>query len=337
MADGSQQAIEAVQVGQMVKTPLGPKPVRASGPTGVKETIKIQANGKTLEGTSGHRISTKKGWISLDTVKVSDTVKMSQTKGAFLWLIQRKMASSLSLLFSTVASTTVTRMQKLTRTRGITQSVEVEVSCTATSGSSTMAPYQMGTMYTTRTATGAITQSKTWSASQHPNTTNSTLNTPQSFKKLLNKLPALQKFKGLLLNGTVAKKAALGTEKTQENTLNQVVPQELLEKSRLKSEGKTHSSWSALFAKNRLMRYLLRPSSVQMRARVEIAKETNEQKLVYNLSVDGAECYYANGFLVHNCDTAVMAITRFRQGGFLRLESDQQDEPLSFRRKAAFY
>jgi predicted phage terminase large subunit-like protein len=36
-------------------------------------------------------------------------------------------------------------------------------------------------------------------------------------------------------------------------------------------------------------------------------------------------------------DTAVMAITRFRQGGFLRLESDQQDEPLSFRRKAAFY
>jgi len=36
-------------------------------------------------------------------------------------------------------------------------------------------------------------------------------------------------------------------------------------------------------------------------------------------------------------DTAVMAITRFRQGGFLRLESDAQDEPQSFRRKAAFY
>ena len=36
-------------------------------------------------------------------------------------------------------------------------------------------------------------------------------------------------------------------------------------------------------------------------------------------------------------DTAVMAVTRFRQGGFLRLESDQQDEPSSFRRKAAFY
>jgi phage terminase large subunit-like protein len=36
-------------------------------------------------------------------------------------------------------------------------------------------------------------------------------------------------------------------------------------------------------------------------------------------------------------DTAVMAITRFRQGGFLRLESDEPDEPISFRRKHAFY
>jgi predicted phage terminase large subunit-like protein len=36
-------------------------------------------------------------------------------------------------------------------------------------------------------------------------------------------------------------------------------------------------------------------------------------------------------------DTAVMAITRFRQGGFLRLESDQTDEPEGFRRKSIFY
>lgn len=36
-------------------------------------------------------------------------------------------------------------------------------------------------------------------------------------------------------------------------------------------------------------------------------------------------------------DTAVQAMLRFRQGGLLRLESDEQDEPPSFRRKAAFY
>jgi predicted phage terminase large subunit-like protein len=36
-------------------------------------------------------------------------------------------------------------------------------------------------------------------------------------------------------------------------------------------------------------------------------------------------------------DTAVMAVTRFRQGGFLRLESDERDEVQGFRRKTAFY
>lgn len=36
-------------------------------------------------------------------------------------------------------------------------------------------------------------------------------------------------------------------------------------------------------------------------------------------------------------DTAVMAVTRFRQGGFLRLESDEQDEPVSFKRRSAYY
>jgi len=36
-------------------------------------------------------------------------------------------------------------------------------------------------------------------------------------------------------------------------------------------------------------------------------------------------------------DTAVMAITRFRQGGFIRLESDEQDEPRTFQGKRASY
>lgn len=36
-------------------------------------------------------------------------------------------------------------------------------------------------------------------------------------------------------------------------------------------------------------------------------------------------------------DSSVMALMRFRQGGFLRLESDEADEPKFFRRKHAFY
>ena len=36
-------------------------------------------------------------------------------------------------------------------------------------------------------------------------------------------------------------------------------------------------------------------------------------------------------------DSSVQALIRFRQGGFLRLQSDEEEEPLSFRRKATYY
>ena len=36
-------------------------------------------------------------------------------------------------------------------------------------------------------------------------------------------------------------------------------------------------------------------------------------------------------------DATVQALMRFRQGGFLRLQTDEQDEPISFKRKHAYY
>ncbi len=37
---------------------------------------------------------------------------------------------------------------------------------------------------------------------------------------------------------------------------------------------------------------------------------------VYNLAVEEAECYYANGILVHNCS---MALLHLRDNGYLAL------------------
>jgi predicted phage terminase large subunit-like protein len=37
------------------------------------------------------------------------------------------------------------------------------------------------------------------------------------------------------------------------------------------------------------------------------------------------------------CDSAVQALIRFRQGGFLRLQSDEKDEPIFHRRRPAYY
>jgi len=36
-------------------------------------------------------------------------------------------------------------------------------------------------------------------------------------------------------------------------------------------------------------------------------------------------------------DSSVQALIRFRKGGFLRLHTDEEDEPLGFRRKHVYY
>ena len=36
-------------------------------------------------------------------------------------------------------------------------------------------------------------------------------------------------------------------------------------------------------------------------------------------------------------DTTIMALTRFRQGGFVQLSTDHKDEPRMFRRRNGYY
>jgi phage terminase large subunit-like protein len=36
-------------------------------------------------------------------------------------------------------------------------------------------------------------------------------------------------------------------------------------------------------------------------------------------------------------DSSTQALIRYRKGGFIRLPSDERDEPVNFRRKAAYY
>jgi len=46
---------------------------------------------------------------------------------------------------------------------------------------------------------------------------------------------------------------------------------------------------------------------------------------------------FPNGENDDYVDTTSQALLRFRQGGFIRLDSDEKDEPIYFRRKAAYY
>jgi predicted phage terminase large subunit-like protein len=74
---------------------------------------------------------------------------------------------------------------------------------------------------------------------------------------------------------------------------------------------------------------------VARRASVETIALTNEKRKVFNLTVEDAQCFYANGILVHNCCS--MALARYRRGGFVSLSSDRGDEPQFFKRKTSGY
>jgi hypothetical protein len=46
---------------------------------------------------------------------------------------------------------------------------------------------------------------------------------------------------------------------------------------------------------------------------------------------------FPNGENDDYVDTTSQALLRFRQGGFIRLDTDEKDDPIYFRRKAAYY
>lgn len=49
----------------------------------------------------------------------------------------------------------------------------------------------------------------------------------------------------------------------------------------------------------------------------------NTTKTVYNLTVEGAHCYYANGILVHNCDTVTQFLNWARTNEILVMTDEQ--------------
>jgi predicted phage terminase large subunit-like protein len=59
---------------------------------------------------------------------------------------------------------------------------------------------------------------------------------------------------------------------------------------------------------------------------VEAVKFTHIMQPVYNLTVEGEGCYYANGILVHNCDTVSMAMRHLRDTGVILRPTEWQAE-----------
>ncbi len=82
----------------------------------------------------------------------------------------------------------------------------------------------------------------------------------------------------------------------------------------------------AIFAKRYLLQSQPDKSFVGLDAKIETAKkqEHTEKRIVYNLAVAGPHCYFANGILVHNCDSTSQAVRYLRDIGWA-LRKEEQD------------
>jgi hypothetical protein len=334
LADGTTRAIERMQEGDLVHTPKGPKRVQTAVCTGVHATMRLRTHqGQTIEATPNHPIATTRGWIRLADVRSTDTIKIASVKES-AWCSLKKKVSHAKQWFLTAKRTDATPSHSAPPTENIS-CVLAGVNCyTGMFGSTTMAPYLPSTMCTTLTMTQGTTPLKIWHWSQPLSILRSTLKSVGAFARPLCG-STWRLFGTKPLRGTQAKMAVAGTPKSPQKTSNPGAQHTLRGQQRWQNAEKTLTKWYARYAKRHLPRLHEQPVFVAKRAPVETIELTNEKRQVFNLAVEDAQCFYANGVLVHNC--TAMALARYRRGGFVSLSSDRKDEPQLFRRRSAAY
>lgn len=337
MSDGSLKPIQDICVGDMVQTPAGAKAVLASGFTGVRPTYKLKAGSYRLEGTGNHPIATVAGWKRIDTMSIADTIKVAQSKGV-TWRFREKMSLLSKLFISTIGRIGGILNPNTRICAGISGEVEaVDTACTAQYGNTTTVPFRTVTMSTTSTGMSTTTTSPILSVFQPRSTIWSIQKSGAPEVAKSDSSNTSKKSERKRLSGTVLKKVANGIVRSAQNTLLRAAQLMRVGSNGLKSEKPTQSQELARNVVRIFRRLRVGLLSAARRVRVESLVESGEKKPVYNLTVADAHCYYANGILVHNCDSMTLALMRFREGGLISIKVDEDDEEDFIPRKREYY
>ena len=165
------KSIEDVRVGDRVLTRQGYKRVKKAWLTKYVDgvTSVTFSNGSTLTGTGGHRVWTdNRGWVPLDELDACD-YNTSITQGGDIWLHAgaRPVCRTRSTLSTTASLTPVGPVASTTRRTAGTKcrSGITPKRCTKQSGVLIGGSSPTGMTFTTSTATTTIMSSKTWGCS----------------------------------------------------------------------------------------------------------------------------------------------------------------------------
>jgi predicted phage terminase large subunit-like protein len=330
MADKTYKRIDQINIGDFVMTPNGSRRVTAVFDNGQKEVWKVKVGNCVLYATANHKIKTTKGWLRVDCLSQAN-YNGYIFNGDLLWLLQNKTLLNLNQLFLMVENTIVILKAQTLHTANILQ--ERVTGFIGMFGCSIRAIFQKVMKFTTLTGIQPTMTFQTWSVWKEnciKKNTNTKCRNEGNCHNNWSILPTLDLKRRL---GIPPKKALLGTNST---------PKILLEKHgafqkhmlnfKQRVFGAAALLWQKFSLKNIAQPDVNRQN--QNIAPVNLAQNTHSIQNVYDITVEGEHCYYANNILVHNCSQALL---RFRKGGFIRLQTDEIDEPRSFRRKGAYY
>jgi len=335
LADGTERPISDVRVGDMVATPLGPRRVLAAWDRGEREVWELVVGQSRVFATPDHRMATQRGWIRVDSlVPVLDNVTIA-TAGDALCPSQKTRTLRSKRLSSTAAHIAATLTAKILRTGGILGAAQAAY--TALFGRHTTGLFRPEATYTTSTGTLQITVPRILPVLLPSNTPKSMLLAVVLAVARLRTCCTWRPFVTRQKTGTGVRKGVLGTARMPRSpspSLLQRARPPLLQRFLGSVTGAgPHTSRTASAAFT-----VERPARVQSASSVPVSyvRNTHTTRRVYDIAVDDAQCFFANSLLAHNCS---MALMRMRQGGFIRLPSDEPEEPKEWRshRRAAYY
>ena len=324
--------IEKIKKGMKVITPFGLKEVEECGITGIKETI----NKFGLNVTKNHKVFSKRQhkFIPIDKLTLYEESDILSMKGIILW--KKKLLNLMEEYTKDILkANTILNIQPRTK-------VELaDHNYTEQYGNITMEKYQKGIKFIIKTIMLIIMTSLTWNVYQLGNIYHNILKKigkiKNTVKECLNKCKVIVLDNKNAENGIKVKKAENGIDNMQKTLFLKInlkkkefvnfVKKNILHIKTSKSIAQKDVNTKELIYKNQKYVRYVEKHILALHTNQKLVQEN--AKIVYNLKVKDAGCYYANGILVSNCDSAALFSSEIIEEG----SSTQKAVPLDFVRK----